>query len=470
MRTTAVLVLLTIMSSVFAQRIVTTIDGREVTPSYQPIVQSDGTMLPASHGVWRAHGYGYLIEITENELSIYNETSSLVWELEGLDEAELSFSAVADGKLALISPDEQTPPYFVERIDAFPDVTKPKKWTPKLLYAAFAETMGENYVFFKERDFDWASRKRKIEPQVNDELSDAQLFDLLAANLEGLEDAHVQLGATIDGEPRRPMFGMSATEKRGIEVFSNQTEFSDFEPFLNDRIQKFEAAIATTLLKGKAKQACDQFTWGIMEDNVGYLHIAGMSGFADSDSTEDQLRALHNAMNQVLRDLKDTRYLIIDISTNGGGSDEFSTAIASHFADKRRLAFVKGPKKNPRVRHSVFVEPYKSKDSTHYAKPIFLVINDITVSAAEIFVLSMKDIPNVTLVGRRTRGALSDVLPKTLPNGWAYGLSNEIYLDSKGKCYEVTGIPPKVEIEVIDPTKPDLGHWRAIQLISEIDL
>jgi C-terminal processing protease CtpA/Prc len=33
-----------------------------------------------------------------------------------------------------------------------------------------------------------------------------------------------------------------------------------------------------------------------------------------------------------------------------------------------------------------------------------------------------------------------------LPNEWEFGLSNEIYLDTKGNNYEAIGIPPNIEV------------------------
>lgn len=117
----------------------------------------------------------------------------------------------------------------------------------------------------------------------------------------------------------------------------------------------------------------------------------------------------------------------------------------------------------------IYVEPYKGSDDkgATYTKPVYLVISDITVSAAEIFVLCMKDLPRVKTIGKPTRGALSDILGKSLPNGWDFGLSNEIYLDSSGVCFEAKGIPPNIPMTILDPTKPDLGHAEVILEIAK---
>jgi carboxyl-terminal processing protease len=70
------------------------------------------------------------------------------------------------------------------------------------------------------------------------------------------------------------------------------------------------------------------------------------------------------------------------------------------------------------------------------------------VSAAEIFTMAMRALPNVTHVGQTTRGSLSDQLTKRLPNGWRLTLSNEVYLDATGAAWEGIGIPPEVPIQV----------------------
>ena len=460
--------LLVVASTSSAQTIVT--QTKETFSSRaEPLVNEDGSTLELARGVWRARGYGYLASIKQDEVLIYNEAESLLWAQNDVDPKYLQIAISDNGKQARISPSPEIPPFVVDRIPQMPNKTVPDKWTPAKLFDAFAETMTREYVFFEERSFDWPKRLENIQPKVNDDMSESDLFDAMVESLEGLDDAHVQLGATIDGEPRRAEIGMPLPLKEGMKLFQQQNEFDDFQEYLGSRVQALEAGIGEVILKGEPNQFANQFTWGVTGDNVGYLHIDGMSGFADTESPEEELAELHKAMHSIITKLSDTRAMIVDVSTNGGGSDEFSRAIASHFADQRRLAFTKGPRRAPDTLHSIYVEPFKQNGkSVTYTKPVYLVVSNITVSAAEIFVLCMKDLPHVTTVGTPTRGALSDVLSKTLPNGWAYGLSNEIYRDSKGVCFEAIGIKPKVEMLIIDPKKPDLGHAAAIARVVEL--
>jgi C-terminal processing protease CtpA/Prc len=40
------------------------------------------------------------------------------------------------------------------------------------------------------------------------------------------------------------------------------------------------------------------------------------------------------------------------------------------------------------------------------------------------------------------------MLEKSLPNGWQFGLSNQVYFAHDGQVYEEVGIPPDVEVKV----------------------
>jgi carboxyl-terminal processing protease len=81
----------------------------------------------------------------------------------------------------------------------------------------------------------------------------------------------------------------------------------------------------------------------------------------------------------------------------------------------------------------------------------------------------MKPLPNVIHVGTPTRGALSDILEKRLPNGWLLGLSNEIYSDADGLVWEGIGIRPEMPLEVFPPGDIYDGHAKAIaELVRRI--
>jgi C-terminal processing protease CtpA/Prc len=66
-------------------------------------------------------------------------------------------------------------------------------------------------------------------------------------------------------------------------------------------------------------------------------------------------------------------------------------------------------------------------------------------------------------VGEPTNGVLSDELGKSLPGGWEYSLSNEVYFDHLGENHEVTGLPPHVSAPVFDLEEIKRGRDPAIE-------
>ena len=70
-----------------------------------------------------------------------------------------------------------------------------------------------------------------------------------------------------------------------------------------------------------------------------------------------------------------------------------------------------------------------------------------TASASETFVLASQNLLKTKTIGSNTEGILSDILSKKLPNGWEYGLSNEIYESIDGINYEHDGIPADYNLD-----------------------
>jgi len=99
-----------------------------------------------------------------------------------------------------------------------------------------------------------------------------------------------------------------------------------------------------------------------------------------------------------------------------------------------------------------------------YLKPIAILISPNTASAAEVFLTAMSSLPHVTIVGEKTVGILADQLDKDLPNGWVVAVPNVVFMDKNGTSFEVTGVPPDVEV-ITD--LPDLFGRRRDKVIEK---
>ncbi|MEL6495262.1 MAG: S41 family peptidase, partial [Cyanobacteria bacterium J06623_7] len=228
--------------------------------------------------------------------------------------------------------------------------------------------------------------------------------------------------------------------------------------------------IAQKILKDKRKGGGNGIIqYGVTSDNIGYLSILSMSNHGDNfnaDNIYDAMDTIDLVMEDAMKELADTKAVIVDVSLNDGGSDAIARKFATYFTDHRTFVYSKeaGDAKN-RPRHDLYIEP---NDGGRYLKPVYMLTSDLTASAAEIFVMSMRALPNVTHVGETTTGSLSDTLSKTLPNGWWVSLSNEIYLDSQNTLWESKGIPPEINIPVFDPNDIFQGHYEAVTQVLQL--
>ena len=205
--------------------------------------------------------------------------------------------------------------------------------------------------------------------------------------------------------------------------------------------------------------------WGMLDAHTGYVQIKTMWLFADLDIPESRIEQLgyveayveafhaldegryidmevagiRKIMERIMADLTPSDRIVLDIRFNGGGQDAVSFEILRHFNNQRRkvaLEKLKGPEG-----FSPIQELWLGTSERPYVKPVYLLISPQTGSAAETMALASQSLPHIRRIGSNSSGALSTALEKELPNGWAFALSNEYFMDTTGVLYENKGIP-----------------------------
>ena len=130
---------------------------------------------------------------------------------------------------------------------------------------------------------------------------------------------------------------------------------------------------------------------------------------------------LEETLDQVLMEFSTAgvEAVILDASINFGGYDRAARAVAARFTDRPVSVYAKeASDARAPIRTRVRVDPAKGP---RFTGPVWRVTTDATVSAGEILTMALRAMPNVSHVGQPTAGALSDVMEKTLPNGWVLG-------------------------------------------------
>ncbi|HMQ49487.1 MAG TPA: S41 family peptidase [Saprospiraceae bacterium] len=448
-----------------------------------------GSLVNAQNynGKWESIGYGRLLTIEDENFEIIDYTNiSCTPSMKGkLDELTDKITLEND---TLTITNGINDYFFVRSNSAICTNLKKKKNDPIYNFEVLAETFKTHYAYFKERNIDWEKMYHKYRSQINKKTTDPELYLVIKEMLDEFGDKHIQFSAS------------DKVEKKAMQLSASKSDTE--KPKKIPGWQLAEQVAATFFDAIKSKRG-GTIRWGILDDNVGYLQVNQMIGFGDygiDDNasvpefwkqyipimsgksplpfTNDEQNGISEIMDEVMMDLKNTKALILDMRFNGGGKDEVGLEILSRFnPEKKQIGIKKAIHGNG---FSNEVPIYVVGTENAYTKPIYLLTTRASASATEICVLASLSLENIKRIGGNTEGITSDMLDKTLPNGWEFSLSNEIYLDNHGKNYEHTGISPDIVVYQSDTraeqyltikngleNKKDQAIEKAIQTIHE---
>ena len=426
-------------------------------------------------GFWQSDGYGFVLEITGPSARLYStgeqacvrETDELV----PLDDLlpGIAFEASADGQhLNILLPMEPHRIGTFRLHELLAVCMNQTAADPKEVFDAFVGYFDANYPFFPLYDFDWPRRVEAARQRVNARMGDRGLFDVLDWLIHPLRDGHVSLVAEIDGTRYISVPGRANILKQ-IWQTASDSGTDPAEALSAFRHAIWFNSIQSDILHGRGHiTGNDRIQYGMLTDEVGYLSFAAVGGFGPADAApSDQLDAAQALLDHIMSffETQEPRSIVLDLSLNLGGDDYIAREIASRFIEQCVISYTKyaGDADKP-IMTRVDVEPSKGD---RFDGTVFLLTSQITVSAAEVLVLLLKEQPHVVHAGERTRGALSDALTRSLPNGWQLSMSNEVYLDADGQAWESIGIPPDLAVPVFLKADPIYSHKSAVLEILE---
>ena len=421
------------------------------------------------NGVWELHGYGYVLQIKDNKKKLYDVSNSHCFD-KGLSQKELiaTLTDIKQVNRQTIQAKIQSgiTDYYFKRIEKLPDTCKQahqNNHAESIRY--FIDTMKTHYAYFDLYGVDWDKRSEQVLPLLNSELSDTDAYEIMTGLLSGINDAHTSFIAEVNGQVQHYSTGRSRVLRPALDkAFAAQNEIESGSTFRRAWFEKHKNNIEQYILKGQYQYAAnDRILWGTIDGKgeVGYINLLRMINFTESATIQDDLSVFKAEMNKIMKALKNTQSLIIDVTTNSGGHDEIGLAMAEFFTQSDRLVYSKIAFGSGLSPQSIVVKT----NGMFYDKPVYLLSSDHTVSAAETFVMAMKAFPQVTHVGDSTRGAFSDILEKTLPNGWEVGFSNETYFDNSGTSWESKGLKPEWYIPVFAGQDIQQSHLQTIKAL-----
>ena len=338
----------------------------------------------------------------------------------------------------------------VDRIPAVPsNCSSPTPNTPQNNFDVFARTWSEHYISFGLRHVDWDKIVAENRPKVSATTTPAQLFEILKGMIAPLGDAHTRIRAPQIGEKFSGFrLGMQPNSPNVFETTDRIYFKRLFERFCNDQVN-----------------------YNQVDANTGYLRLLSFEGYTAKADFESELACLDPALDKIFAN-NGWKALIVDVRANTGGADPLGLAIAARLASKPYLAYAKEARADPvdrgkwTDRDPDFVLP---SNRPGFKGPVVELIGPSTVSAGETFTQAlMGRTPHVTRIGENTQGVFSDVLTRHLPNGWTFGLPNEVFLTPEGKAYDGDGIPPDLPVPVFAPA--DLSNGKDPAMAAALQL
>jgi hypothetical protein len=410
-------------------------------------------------GVWRSEGYGLVFQIQGSNLKTFEvTTATCVADGTALRNGNVSNSRGATFKTSdahvfsvrsggsanhkTLHSEGSASDVRIDRIPQLPTFCEhPTPNTPAGNFEVFVRTWTENYILFDQATIDWDAVVEKNRRKITADTTSAALFDILQGMIEPFHNRHTFIEAP--------------DLKREFSTFRPGTDHlikGDIQAFRKSEIPLLLGITDQAYFKTPLLKFCNgQLEFGHVDESIGYLRILRFWGYSERRGFAAGLAELQSALDQIFSDTK-LKALIIDVRLNSGGDDPYGLEIASRLATRDYVAYIKQARADA-VDRSKWTPGDKSivhpSSRPGFRGPVVELIGPLTISAGETFTQAlMGRTPHVTRIGENTQGVFSDVLGRSLPNGWRFGLPNEVFRTPEGTIFDGTGIPPDIEIPV----------------------
>lgn len=285
---------------------------------------------------------------------------------------------------------------------------------PRGNFEALWTVLDEHYCFFSEKGVNWDAVHDRYARRISDEMTREELFGVCSDMLDELRDGHVNLTTPF------------AT--------------SYYRKWWSDYPQNFSMRLIEESYFNFNYRQASGLMYGFLPGNVGYIYYGSFSSPVGKGNLDAALDYLSTANS-----------LVIDIRDNSGGALSTVETFVSRFIDRPTVVGYISHKTGPG--RDDFSEPraitYKPAEQgrVRWGKPIALLVNRSTFSAANNFASVMKNLPGVILVGSRTGGGSGVPYSSEIPCGWGVRFSACPMYDSLGVSTE-SGVEPDYPVDM----------------------
>ncbi|MFA7420595.1 MAG: S41 family peptidase [Melioribacteraceae bacterium] len=361
-----------------------------------------------SNGTYAASVQNGNWELSQDELTIIFDKGTLT-------QISVSILEISKEKLKIKMPYISGSSIVIIEIEFLPAAGL--NYSPITNFDALWKEFDARYSFFVIKKINWDSLYTVYRAKITEQTTEQQLFSVMSSMIANLKDGHATLTAPFAN------YGYNYYEKYPKNFISTQ-------------------AITPYLSKDYGTLADGKLRFGKIENNIGYIYIGpNLSGSTSVWS---------NAIDVIIDSLKNTKGIIVDIRSNGGGSDALGKIVASRFTAETRIynyiSFRNGTK------HTDFTplvsDVISPAGKIQYTKPVAYLTNRENFSSAEGTTLMFRVLPNVTTIGDTTGGGSANPITLKLPNGWSYRVSRWIQYTADKKVFEGVGLAPDIPVTI----------------------
>ncbi len=280
-------------------------------------------------------------------------------------------------------------------------------------FEALWKIMDEHYCFFGYKGIDWNEVHERYAKQMDNNMTETQMFEVFANMLSELKDGHVNMYASFD-------------VARNWSWHENYP--SNYSDSLINRYFGTDYKIAGSL------------RYRVFDDNIGYVRCPTFESAMGAGNLDDMFISLAMCNG-----------LIIDVRDNSGGMISSAEQLAARFTNKPLLVgYMRHKTGKGHEDFSGYDEQIlKPGKGVRWQKNVVVITNRSVYSAANEFVKYMRCCPNVKVVGDRTGGGAGMPFSSELPNGWSVRFSACPIYD-KDKQLTEFGIEPDYKADLHD--------------------
>lgn len=292
-------------------------------------------------------------------------------------------------------------------------------------FESVGQIVKTRYPFLQFKNINWDSLLVVYRPRAVEAEGD-EIYSVLHSLLRELKDGHIELRT----EGGFPTITYEWPRLQGGKAYSPLVVRKYFEKELR--------------VAGKGN-----FEFEVLPDNIGYVYLAS---FADGNWVND--------LDNILEYFSNTKALIFDVRNNGGGNGAIADFITSRFATSPINYSSYLPNGSPK-----FTSTITPGGGFPYRKPVVVLINGASFSAAELLAELLKQIPSVTTLGDTTGGGGGSNDVFHLPSRKRIKIPTSYLRRFNGQMIEWNGIPPDI---LVQQTEADIREGRDRQLENAI--